>query len=57
MKFPALLRRRSLVLPTLMGWSLILLACGLGALYLLRGMADFLTVYEPADADYLVIEG
>jgi hypothetical protein len=57
MKFPALFRRRSLLLPTLTGWLLILLICGLGALYLFRGIADFLTVYEPADADYLVIEG
>jgi uncharacterized SAM-binding protein YcdF (DUF218 family) len=45
------------VLPTLTGWLLILLACGLGAVYLFRGIADFLTVNEPVDADYLVIEG
>jgi len=57
MKFPALFRRRSLVLPTLMGWFVILLACGLGALYLFRGIADFLTVHDPVDAEYLVIEG
>jgi uncharacterized SAM-binding protein YcdF (DUF218 family) len=57
MKFPALFRRRSLVLPTLTGWLLILLVCGLGALYLFQGIADFLTVNEPVDADYLVIEG
>jgi len=57
MNFPALFRRRSLVLPTLTGWFVILLACSLGALYLFRGMADFLTMYAPVDADYLVIEG
>ena len=57
MKFPALFRRRNLVLPTLTGWLVILLACGLVTLYLIRGIAGFLTVYEPIDADYLVIEG
>jgi len=57
MKFPALLRRRSLVLPTLTGWLVILLLCGLGAFYLFRGIAEFLTVNEPVDAEYLVIEG
>ena len=57
MKFPALFRRRNLLVPTLTGWLTILLAFGLVALYLFRGIAGFLTVYQPTDAEYLVIEG
>jgi len=57
MMFPVLFRRRSLVLPTLTGWLLIVLVLGLGALGLSRNMALFLTVNEPVGADYLVIEG
>ena len=56
MKFPALIRRRSLVLPTLMGWLLMLLVLGLIAVFVLRNLAFFLTVNEPVGADYLVIE-
>ena len=57
MKFPPLFRRRSLVVPTLTGWLLILLVLGLGTTYLFRGIADFLTVNEPAGGEHLVIEG
>lgn len=56
MKFPALFRRRSLVLPTLVGWLVILLVLGLIAVFVLRNLAFFLTVNEPVGADYLVIE-
>jgi hypothetical protein len=56
MKFPALFRRRSLVLPTLLGWLLILAALVLVIGMLFRNMAVFLTVNEPVGADYLVIE-
>jgi hypothetical protein len=57
MKFPAFFRRRSLVLPTLLGWLLILLFMTLVVVMLFRNMAAFLTVNEPVGADYLVIEG
>ena len=57
MKFPTLFRRRSLVLPTLTGWLLIVLMISLPALVLARNLAVFLTVNEPVGADYLVIEG
>ena len=57
MKFPVLFRRRSLLLPTLLGWLLIVLMLSLVVLGLLRNMALFLTVNEPVRADYLVIEG
>jgi len=56
MKFPVLFRRRSLVLPTLTGWVLILLVLGLGGTFIFRNIALFLTVNEPVGADYLVIE-
>jgi uncharacterized SAM-binding protein YcdF (DUF218 family) len=56
MKFPALFRRRSLVLPTLLGWALILAVLVLVVGMLFRNMAVFLTVNEPVGADYLVIE-
>jgi hypothetical protein len=56
MKFPAFFRRRSLVLPTLLGWLLILAALVLVVGMLFRNMAVFLTVNEPVGADYLVIE-
>jgi len=57
MKFPALFRRRSLVLPTLVGWLLILMVLGLTASFVARNIASFLIVNEPVAADYLVIEG
>jgi hypothetical protein len=57
MKFPLLFRRRSVVLPTLVGWLLMLLVIGLIIGLLLRNMAVFLTVNEPVGAEYLVIEG
>jgi len=57
MKFPLLFRRRSLVLPTLTGWLIIVLMVSLPVLGLLRNMAVFLTLNEPVGADYLVIEG
>jgi len=56
MKFPALFRRRSLVLPTLAGWLLILLVLGLVAVFVFRNIGLYLTVNEPIGADYLVIE-
>lgn len=56
MKFPRLFRRKSLVLPTLVGWLLILVMLGLILGFLFRNMAIFLTVNDPVGADYLVIE-
>ena len=56
MKFPLLFRRKSLVLPTLTGWLLILVTIGLVVGFVFRNMAIFLTVNEPVGADYLVIE-
>jgi hypothetical protein len=56
MKFPALLRRYHLLLPTLFGWLLILLAGGLLAIFVARNLALFLIVDEPLGADNLVIE-
>ena len=56
MKFPALFRRRSLLLPTLSGWLMILLVLGAISTLLFRNLALFLTVNEPVGADYLVIE-
>ncbi|MCP4766760.1 MAG: hypothetical protein GY875_10875 [Gammaproteobacteria bacterium] len=56
MKFPALFRRRNLVLPTLTGWLVILLVLGLVVVFVFRNMALYLTVNEPVGADYLVIE-
>ncbi|MCP4335733.1 MAG: hypothetical protein GY785_24050 [Gammaproteobacteria bacterium] len=56
MKFPSLFRRRSLVLPTLVGWAAILLVLGLIAVFVFRNIALYLTVNEPVGADYLVIE-
>jgi hypothetical protein len=57
MKFPLLFRRRSVVLPTLVGWLVILVVIGLVAGFLFRNMAIFLTVNEPVGAEYLVVEG
>lgn len=56
MKLPRLFRRRTILLPTLAGWVVILAVLTLGAGYGFRNMADFLTVNDPAGADYLVIE-
>ena len=56
MKFPQLFRCRRVVLPTLSGWLLILVAIGLVVGFVFRNMAIFLTVNEPVGADYLVIE-
>ena len=56
MKFLVLFRRRSLILPTLLGWLLILGILSLIVLMLFRNMAVFLTVNGPVGADYLVIE-
>jgi uncharacterized SAM-binding protein YcdF (DUF218 family) len=56
MRFPALFRRRSLVLPTLAGWLLILLVSVAVMLLGFRSLAWFLIVNEPVGADYLVIE-
>ena len=61
MKFPLLFRRllfrrRSVVLPTPVGWLLILVVIGLIVGFLFRNMAVFLTVNEPVGAEYLVIE-
>jgi hypothetical protein len=57
MKFPRLFRRKSLVLPTLTGWLLILVTIGLVIGFVFRNMAVFLTVSEPVGAKYLVIDG
>ena len=57
MKFPLLFRRRSVVLPTLWGWLLILVTLGLLVGFVLRNMAVFLTISEPVGAKYLVIDG
>lgn len=56
MNFPLLFCRRSLVLPTLLGWIVILAILVLIVVMLFRNMAVFLTVNEPVGADYLVIE-
>ena len=56
MKFPLLFRRRSVFLPTLLGWLLILVTIGVVVGFVFRNMAVFLTVNEPVGADYLVIE-
>ena len=56
MKFPRLFRRKSLVLPTLIGWLLILVTVGLVVGFVFRNMAIFLAVNEPVGAGYLVIE-
>ena len=57
MKFPQLFRRRSLMLPTLAGWLLILVTIGLVVGFVFRNMAVFLTVNEPLGAEHLVIDG
>ena len=57
MNFPVLFRRRSALLPTPLGWLLILSIVALVVVLLFRNLAGFLTVNEPVDADYLVIEG
>ena len=56
MKFPALFRRRNLVLPTLLGWIVILAILVLIVDILFRNLALFLTVNQPVGADYLVVE-
>jgi hypothetical protein len=56
MKFPLLFRRRSVVLPTLSGWLLILVTLGLFVGFAFRNMAVFLTVSELVGSNYLVIE-
>jgi uncharacterized SAM-binding protein YcdF (DUF218 family) len=56
MKFPALIRRHELWLPTLPSLLAILLFLVFLGLFLFRNMAVFLTVNEPVEADYLVIE-
>ena len=57
MKLPVLYRRRSLVVPTLSGVLLILVALGLSVYYMFQNVATFLALSEPVGADYLVIEG
>jgi|SRR5688572_20980853 len=57
MRWPALAKRRQVLLPTAMGWLLIagLLSAGLARAW--RGVFPFLAVQEPADASILVVEG
>ena len=56
MKVPVLVRRRDFLVPTLLGWVMILTILVLIVVMIFRNLADFLTVNQPVGADYLVIE-
>lgn len=57
MRFPTLVRRRKVVLPTLWGCLGILLMGALGIGLVLRGLHPFLSPTEPVGARLLVVEG
>jgi hypothetical protein len=57
MKRPALVRRRSVWLPTAWGWLTLLLVAGAGAVIAARNVYSFLATTEPVGARTLVVEG
>jgi hypothetical protein len=52
-----LLRRRQVLVPTLLGWAILLAALALVATVAVRGSYAFLAVTRPVPAQILVIEG
>jgi hypothetical protein len=57
MKRLALVRRRSVWLPTAWGWLALLLVAGAGAVIAARNVYSFLATTEPVGARTLVVEG
>jgi hypothetical protein len=57
MRRPSLVRRRTVYLPTVWGWLLLLAVCGAAAAFAVRHAYDFLAVTRPVSAPLLVIEG
>lgn len=57
MSRPAFFRRREMWLPTIWGWSAILLGFGLSSLLVVRNLHPFLAPTDPAGARFLVVEG
>jgi hypothetical protein len=57
MRYPALLRRRELWIPTAWGWLAILVLGGLALLLGVRNLHDFLSPNEAAGARLLAVEG
>ena len=57
MTIPSLFRRREILLPTLLGFVIIILIIVTISLVLLKNLALFLAHNEPAQGQYLVVEG
>jgi hypothetical protein len=57
MKRPALVRRRTVWLPTVWGWLTLLLVAAACAVYAARNVYAFLATTEPVGARTLIVEG
>lgn len=57
MTMPSLFRRREILLPTLLGFVIIILFTLTISLVLLKSLATFLAHNEPINGQYLVVEG
>lgn len=57
MRFPALLRRRTIWMPTFAGWALALLAVIAALAWIFLHLHAFLAVNQPVAARLLVVEG
>ena len=57
MKFPPLVRRTHLWLPTWFGWLLLLVAVAASTAIIVRNLWAFLSPNDPVRADVLVVEG
>lgn len=57
MPLPALVRRRTVYVPTLFGWLAFLAACAAALFIAVRGVYPFLALSRPVNARVLVVEG
>ena len=57
MTMPSLFRRRQIILPTLLGFTVIILLITSISLFILKNMASFLAHNAPVNGQYLVVEG
>jgi len=57
MTMPSLFRRREILLPTLLGFVIIILFTVAITLIILKNMATFLAHNEPVQGQYLIVEG
>ena len=55
--FLGLLQKRQCIVPTWRGWLVLLLAIGVAAVIMIRGLYGFLAVQDPLPGGILVIEG